>query len=113
MVAMQNIPITEHERRFVAFAQVLCVGRSVANLLSAIPRRCPGGTPCGIGKAGKINIDGNAAIIRKSERSKPAADGPPFPTEFRDVVCINENGRKTGNFAGRETRPLPGFGNVV
>ena len=23
---------------------------------------------------------GNAAIIRKTERSKPAADGPPFPT---------------------------------
>ena len=43
---------------------------------------------------------GNAAIIPKTERSKP------FPTEVRNVVRINRNGRKTGSFAGR-AEPVP------
>ena len=99
MVALQHLPITEHERRFVIFAQVLCVGRSVTSLLSVTPA----GVPVGRRAASRrpdININknpvciyGNAAKFRNTERTNP------FPTKFVDIVRINGNAVRKGKVA--------------
>ena len=100
MVALQCVPITEHERRFVVFAQVLCVGHNYPYF----SRLSPAGVPVGRRAASRrpeINITETRVVIRRhSENKNHRSMWSSTPTEFGNVVCLNENEMKNGSFFG-------------